>query len=284
MIPVLSARTVRVGPVVLRTRQSCISVAPQSDMPPSLPCIRSINESPPPLPAASLPHRHTELTLLAPPQVLRALADPSHPDLAANLRAAAAAITRKKRHELRLWLEGGLFTHLLDILRGLPAQGLPPNQAADICAAAAACVCNVVHCSQIGDMALPPRVTPGSLLDEADCVELLASVVHCGVVNTAAAGQLPAGQEASMLFKDNILAARRAPGDDEFRKESFGRLFNTPRTPCIQLLLSVTGDAAACALPDPCMKPALRRLLDGRIFEHMLQMAIHAPLQSKCAP
>jgi hypothetical protein len=216
------------------------------------------------------------LTLLAPLQVLRALADPSHPDLAATLRAAAAAITKKKRHELRLWLEGGLFSHLLDILRGLPAQGLPPNLAAEACAAAAAAVCNVISCAHMEDVDLPPRVTVGSLAQEAACTKVAAAVVHCGVVNTAAAGQLPRGRKAYSLIEANIQSAARVPGDDEFRKESFSRLFNTPRTPCIQLLLTIT--------PDVRLEPALRRLLDGGIFESMLQMAIHAPLLSKPWP
>jgi hypothetical protein len=213
------------------------------------------------------------------------LADPSHPDLAATLRAAAAAITKKKRHDLRLWLEGGLFTQLLDILRGLPAQGLPPNQAAEICAAAAACVCNVHDCARFGDVALPPHVTAGSMLDRVACMEVAMAVVHCGVVNTAAAGQLPPGREASIVLKSTIHETRRVPGDDEFRKESFSRLFNTPRTICIHLLVLATmGQAGAADLPDPRLEAALRRLLDGSIFEHMLQMAIHAPLQSKCSP
>jgi hypothetical protein len=226
----------------------------------------------------------TDLTLLAAAQVLRALADPSHPDLAATLRAAAAAINKKKRHELRLWLEGGLFTRLLDILRGLPAQGLPPNLAAEVCAAAAACVCNVIHCIQSEDVALPPHVTAGSLQQEAGCMEVVAAVVHCGIVNIAAAGQLPAGRGPCVLFKTIIKDELRIPGDDEFRKESFDRLFNTPRTPCIQLLLAVTIEAFESNPPDPRLEAALRRLLDRGIFESMLQMALHAPMFSKPWP
>jgi hypothetical protein len=224
------------------------------------------------------------LTLLAPPQVLRTLADPNHPDLAPILRAAAAAITKKKRHELRLWLEGGLFTRLLDILRGLPAQGLPPNLAAEICAAAAAAVCNVLHCAQIEGVPLPPHVTKDSLAQEAGCVEVVAAVVHCGVVNAAAAGQLPPGRGPCMVYKTIIQEARRLPGDDEYRKESFSRVFNAPRTPCIELLLTATIDAADSGPPDPQFHASLRRLLDGAIFEHMLQIALHAPLLSKPWP
>jgi hypothetical protein len=209
------------------------------------------------------------------------LADPSNPDLAATLRVAAAAITKKKRHQLPLWLEGGLFTRLLDILRGLPAQGLPPNLAAEICAAAATGVCNIISCAQLAGVALPHGVTPGTLLDEAGRVEVKAAVVHCGVVNTAAAGQLPPGREACLLDMANIPEAQPVPGYGELRKESFSRLFNTPRTPCIHLLLTTATQEAEGEQRDPRWTAALSRLLDQGILEHMLQMAIHAPLQSK---
>jgi hypothetical protein len=216
-------------------------------------------------------------------QVLRALADPSSPDLAAALRAAAAAVSKTKRRDLRLWLEGGLFTHLLGILQALPTLGLSPSLAAELCAAAAAGVCNIIDCALIGDMTLPPGVTARSLMQQAARPDVTAAVVHSGVVHIAAAGQLPPGREPYLACKADVLAVPQRPGDEEFRGGSFSRLFNTPRTACLKLL-TMTVPTPEWSLADLDYCAALAPLLDGGVFEHILAMVVHAPLHSKHPP
>jgi hypothetical protein len=80
-------------------------------------------------------------------QVLEVLADHEAPNelLAAKLRFVAAAVARQQRQQFAEWLDGGLFTHLLDILRRLPDMALDDNEAAEVCAAAAAGIGNIIQ-------------------------------------------------------------------------------------------------------------------------------------------
>jgi hypothetical protein len=203
-------------------------------------------------------------------QALNTLASPSHPDLATHLRVAAAATSFSKRQGLRLWLEGGLFTHLLDILRALPSLGLSPSLAAEVCAAAAAGVCNVIDVTREYEAALPAAATRSMLMQATQSVEVLSAVVLCGIVPPAAAEQLPPGH------KIHLVCGTDARGSGGGAEASTARLLNTPRTSCTRFLQTTQVLQAAFDHPD-----VLLRLLDDCIFEHMLNMVIQAPLTSK---
>jgi hypothetical protein len=128
--------------------------------------------------------------------VLQVLADPGHPDLPAKLRFAASAITIHKRRDLPLWLQGGLLTHLLDIQRSLPRMGLDPTEAADICAAAAVTLCNIIRVARCPDsVSAAGSTTKDSVVAQVACPEALATVVQYGMLGPAAQEPLPPGRE-----------------------------------------------------------------------------------------
>jgi hypothetical protein len=203
------------------------------------------------------------------------LADPSHPELVTHLRAAAAAICHKKRHDLRLWLEGGLFTHLLGILTALPALGLSPTPAAKLCADASAVVCDIMELSTEADVVLPASLTFGALLTNLAQREVLSAVVDCGIAIPAAARQLPHGREARASG-----SAHRGPrpldaaGVGAGAEEAVQALLEAPRTKCLVLVASVMqvhGPSASAEL----YQGVLEKLVEPGIFEHLLDMAIH---------
>jgi hypothetical protein len=138
-------------------------------------------------------------------QVLDALADPNAPPelLAAKLRFVATAVTRQDNQEFAEWLGDGLFERLLDILRRLPDMALDDADAAEVCAAAAAGISNIIHEAhefpvdpQLLELAVIPPAD--SLRQSASCVEVLRSLVRYGLVNPAATQQLPPGHEVLM--------------------------------------------------------------------------------------
>jgi hypothetical protein len=129
--------------------------------------------------------------------VLQVLADPGHPDLPAKLRLAASAVTIHKRGDLPLWLQGGLVTHLLNILRALPTIALDPAEAADICAAAAAVLFNVIRVARAcGAMPGLQSSTPHkSIASQVASPAVLSAVVQYGMLGPAAQEPLPPGRE-----------------------------------------------------------------------------------------
>jgi hypothetical protein len=137
-------------------------------------------------------------------QVLEVLADPESPTslLAAKLRFVAATATRQWGEEFAAWLDDGLFKHLLDILRRLPDMGLDENEAAEVCAAAAAGISNIVLGATVfitsEQLQISFSPTSDSLRKDASCVKVLMSLVRYGLVNPAATQQLPLGREIYM--------------------------------------------------------------------------------------
>jgi hypothetical protein len=213
------------------------------------------------------------------PQALRVLADPSHPELVTHLRAAAAAICHKKRHDLRLWLEGRLFTHLLGILTALPTLGLSPALAAETCATAAATLCRVLTLSTDADVALPPPLASAALLAAACQPEVFSALVRQGIVNPEATRQvLPPGHEARVpdVTPQGLHADS---GVDADTLESIRALLERPRGACLKLA-ALLADARAAADPRLLasgIRGELAELVDRGVFDHILDLAIHQP-------
>jgi hypothetical protein len=117
-------------------------------------------------------------------QVLQVLNDPNSPTqlLAANLRVVAASVTIQKLREFVGWLGDGAVANLLDILRRLPDMGLSDNDAAEVCAAAAAGISNIIDGATMITAAegLQTSVisTPATLRKGARCVDVLRSLVR----------------------------------------------------------------------------------------------------------
>jgi hypothetical protein len=127
--------------------------------------------------------------------VLQVLADPAHPDLPAKLRVAASAITTHKHRDLPRWLQGGLLTHLLNILRAIPTSHLDPSEAADICAAAAAALCNIAFRARCGDPAHLGGTTKHQVAAQVASPDVLSAVVQYGMLGPAAQQPLLLGRE-----------------------------------------------------------------------------------------
>jgi hypothetical protein len=134
---------------------------------------------------------HLSLLQMPPPlQVLKALRDPRHPDLPAQLRMAAAAMTSQRRHGLRLWLEGGLLDALLGIVRTLP-NGLGAREAAEVCAAAAAALGNAIALASLPGAELPAGESVNAMVAKVACCDVLLPLVCCGMLCQEAVEELP---------------------------------------------------------------------------------------------
>jgi hypothetical protein len=136
-------------------------------------------------------------------QVLDVLANPNAPTqlLAAKLRFVAAAVTRQKRAEFAEWLDDGVFERLLDILRRLPDLGLSDNEAAEVCAAAAAGISNVIQgaavfrsTDQLQASVIPP---PDTLRKAASCVHVLRALVRYGLEPCRVRSSCPLGVKST---------------------------------------------------------------------------------------
>jgi hypothetical protein len=217
-------------------------------------------------------------------QVLEVLADPNAPTqlLAAKLRFVAAAVGRQQRQEFAEWLDDGLFTHLLDLLRRLPDMGLDDDEAAEICAAAAAGVSNTIQHATVFSAAeqlqdfVPP---PDSLRKDATCVEVLRSLVRYGLVNPAATEQLPPGQLVQMTPTQGGVPA------DVFVQTSCGnnrtdREFWTPWRICAVTVFDrlLTGGF----LVTSAMAAELAPAVTTTIFQQLLTSTIKGPCGEIC--
>jgi hypothetical protein len=216
------------------------------------------------------------------PQVLAVLADPGHPQLVAKLRFVAAAITPDKHLELRAWLDGGLLPLLLDILRALPLLGLSDRDAAEACAAAAAGVSNVLAVAY-ARTALTPKPDPVEQVDElrqqACSLDIFEALVTYGMLNPAAAEQLPPGREISMIvdYGNGPAALYSAAYVSQLSRE-----FWTPWTICTftlreRLLVGKAPFTKAFAR-------ALTPLVTPSVFEQLLNLAIRHPCGERSAP
>jgi hypothetical protein len=208
------------------------------------------------------------------PQVLQVLSNPSHPDLPAKLHLAAAAITASNHNDLLLWLQGGLATHLLHILRSLPSLHLAPAEAACTCAATAAALCNVVHAAKSLGCELPAPMTLQALASQLiRSKEILTAVVQSGMLGPAARQPLPAGCEVHVQSARDNFALRAATGADAGGGPS-GQ-FWTPLRICgylLEMALQADADddeecpAASCAV--------LAQLWDAEVVN---SPALHRP-------
>jgi hypothetical protein len=140
---------------------------------------------------------------MAAPQVLQVLADPGHPDLPAKLRFAASAITAQKHRDLPLWLQGGLLTHLFNILTSLQRMGLDPAEAADICAATAATLCNIIRVARICESELLSGSAAQTAIEaQVAAPDILSALVQHGMLGPAAQEPLPPGRDVPHI--DNM--------------------------------------------------------------------------------
>jgi hypothetical protein len=201
-------------------------------------------------------------------QALDVLSDPRHPDLVAQLRVAAAAISKQNSRKAQAWLEGGLFNHLLDILRALPSLSLGPTDAAEICAGAAAGIGNILHVAAYDPaVELATRTTLEQMMLAARSRDVLTALIHHGILAPAAAEQLPPGHEVHV----------EADSDDGSVNATLEGGFWTPLRICA-FTLSVRLRLHTCADHQRRAKrPLLAALADARIVRLMLHTAIAWP-------
>jgi hypothetical protein len=202
-------------------------------------------------------------------QVLHVLSNPTHPDLQAKLCFASSCITADKRHNLPRWLQRGLFTHLLRILRALPTLHLSPKVAANTCAAAAAALCNVIRVAlQSPTFNLTPAITVPSLLEEATSRDIVAAVVQFGMLGASALEPLPAAVHVEHAGKVPLFPVAPAESGPW-----------TPLRVCGCLLVALmegcsfqnSADLAAGMLSFADM---LSPLVDTRIYQHVIELAL----------
>jgi hypothetical protein len=129
---------------------------------------------------------------------------PTRPDLPAQLRLAAAAITSTNRRDLRLWLKDGLFTRLLHILRTLHKLSLSPSEATDVCTATAAVLVNILYVATDDKSDLPRSTTLESLTSQISAPDILAAVVQLGMLGPAAAERLTPGKEVHIQHVHSV--------------------------------------------------------------------------------
>jgi hypothetical protein len=210
--------------------------------------------------------------------VLQALSDVKHPDLAVQLRLAAAAFAGGHHHDLPRWLQGGLFKHALRILQTLPTLRLSCNEATDTCAAAAAVLYNIIKVARHHGIALPGSTTADSLAAQLLSKDVLSAVVQCGMLSAAARTPLPPGREICMEhaadFLPQISAAIR-------RTVSHTKHFWTPMRVCSYLvaeaLLDCTINYQVRTANAAEINAVLVRLLRTDVFRHLLQTALEEP-------
>jgi hypothetical protein len=210
-------------------------------------------------------------------QVLLALSNPGHPGLTTQLRVAAAAITARKHKDLGRWLEGGLITHVLAILRSLATLNLHPAEACDTCAACAAVICNILrllHTSRC-QVHVPPGFTPEALAEQVLSLDVLDAVVQFGMLPPAALEPLAPGRQ--------IHFERTPPSTPEgtsgLSNTPCYKDFWTPLRMCSHLLAGALLEdnevyAARFGGVAPRINSAVGRLVDTRVFRHLLETAL----------
>ena len=212
-------------------------------------------------------------------QVLQVLADPTHPDLAAKLRIAASVLNGSNfTQEVPHWVKGGVFSRLLSILRDLPA-GRSPEQAAELCAGAAACLCGVI-CAALGTAEpahLPHGVTAASLTAEACSPDVLLPLIHYGILDPAAAVQLAPGHEITMLPLANNPTAI-VKGDQQMSRQYW-----TPRHICAYVLSQRLFPPGHEALPAG-VTHVLADLVDPLLIRDMLSYVLEIPCSALHCP
>jgi hypothetical protein len=212
--------------------------------------------------------------ILALLQVLQALSNPRHPDLALHLRLAATAIRSHEPHsDIRQWLQGGLFTRLLSILRVLPSLGLSPTDAAAVCAGAAAGIANTLLLSSwLTHVSQPATAASFEQMHlAAQCTDVLAALTRHGILNSAAAAELPLGHEIHVEVEasDSLPAGLEGGGAVD---QGLARRFWTPLRICAFTLSMRLVD-----LTSSCERAVLAELLAPRAFRLLLTTTIDWP-------
>jgi hypothetical protein len=207
-------------------------------------------------------------------QVLEALASPSSPAAAEHLRAGAQHLV--EGGDVARWLDAGLLPKLLAILRALPSPGRSPRQAAEVCAAAAAVISNLLD--RLEGLRQRSEVQDAVLADDEACCAL----VRWGMTTVEAAQELPPGQGRHLPAHAHAIARR--PG----QLQSQGNSFWTPLTMCMYavVLLHRRGGCEADAgdLDSTSGSDApegdgayLEQAVAAPVLQRVLQLAIDTP-------
>jgi hypothetical protein len=206
-------------------------------------------------------------------QVLQALSNPTYPRLEAMLRLTTITISAKQHcGDLSLWLEGGIFTHLLNIMRALPTLGLDPDLATYACTSAAAILCNIIHLTAQHEPDLPSPFTVDYLLAEAGSLDIVTALIKHGMLAPIAVRPLPAGRDVHM---------EDVPGYIPYATvDAFSKDFWTPLRVCGHLLASVvfgstTTTGASTRLQSVLrFKAATGALVGEVVFQHLLETSL----------
>jgi hypothetical protein len=213
----------------------------------------------------------------APPQALQVLSNPSHPELPAKLRLAAAAITASNHNTLRIWLQGGLFTHLLRILRSLPALKLSPADATDVCAATTAVLVNIIFVARDHTSCLPGSATLEQITYNIASLDVLAAVVKHGMLGPAAVERLQPGRE---IHVEHIKDYRKFGTPSNGSWPQGPPQFWTPLRICGHLLVAIFMQDMVVNGATDFLEKISKTLLPAAntgVFQHLLETALEDP-------
>jgi hypothetical protein len=210
--------------------------------------------------------------------VLQVLSDPGHPDLPAKLRFAASSLTARNCCDLPRWIQGGLLTHLLNILRALQTINLGSAEAADICAAAAVTLCNMLILARSTKSELAGSTTPDSIAAQVACPDVLAAVVQYGMLGLAAQEPLPPGRDVPHIeITATYTPAARALAPTAQAARRSKQLW-TPLRLCGFLIVEALSDhSQSGSAASQEVKAVVGQLAQERVFHHLLLTALEDP-------
>jgi hypothetical protein len=196
-------------------------------------------------------------------QVLRALSVPgSAPDVAKHLRQAAALLGKEK--DTSRWLASDLVPKVLGILCSLPVS-LPPRDAVQVCAAAAAVLQNMLD-GLCPSSAATTRFRAMIAADKPACCAL----VHWCLVCPEATQQLPASHDDACA-SGNMGNSTKAAGLER-------PALRTPFAYCVSLLASICTAATKSTSAHPegvlCV---LCKVVSPELVAHALALAQRDP-------
>jgi hypothetical protein len=210
------------------------------------------------------------------------LSNPSHPDLPAKLRLAAAAITASNHNTLRVWLQGGLFTHLLHILGSLPALKLSPADATDVCAATTAVLVNIIFVARDHVSCLPGSATLEQVTNAIGSLDVLAAVVKYGMMGPAAVERLQPGRE---IHVEHIKQWRTRGTPSNGSWPQGPTQFWTPLRICGHLLLAVSMqhmvDSWGMSNFYERISKTVLPAVNTDVFRHLLETVLEDPTGSE---
>jgi hypothetical protein len=198
--------------------------------------------------------------------VAAALAQPSSPDVAKHLRAAAAAIGAER--DTSRWLDTDLVPNLLSILRSLPA-GRSAGAATTVCAAALAALANMF----IGLYATPACEDRFAAMLAAD-PEACGAIVRWALNCPEATMQLPAGQEVNMPHDHAAVPEAASKGSNH--------LFWTPFTCAISFVTMLALPAQSCGVEEyHTFMGNFRAAATPAVVAHLLKIAKRYPCRTR---